>query len=181
MIGGNTSRGIPKSLRDFRSHACKTVLLLACSGDDPASPDGDTGKISTGEMTQVLEETVGSGGTVTVPASGAAHFSRDFSASVALANHFDNDRSWFRTPKVWDDDVSGIKFCAEVQKAFVTDNSFWTSGGGTPFDAFLNKSEEDHFWSLCYYPSTEGTITFDFASKSFRPYTSTANARALQE
>ncbi len=360
-----------------------TVFLFfsACSGDDPASPDGDSGKISTGEMTQILEEAVGAGGTITVPASGAAlaglelevpagaysgsktvkissaditehdfgsnfdpvtplirienggdfsvrpmrlriplpnlgarfpvafyydreagtleaiapvdrsaewldvavrhfseivvsatqiellrqgggfhslfepavngwsfvndgayaepggmcagmsigaaHFFRDFSASVSLAQHFDNDRFWFRTPKVWEDDASGIKFCAELQKAFVTDNSFWTSGGGTPFDGFLNKSEEDHFWSLCYamlvtsqpqllylavknnpnaeahaiiayayeidaaggklkvydpnYPGTEGTITFDFASKSFRSYTSAANARALQE
>lgn len=380
MIG---SRGF-HSLFSLHAIACFAIavfLLSACSGDDPASPDGDSGKISTGEMTQILEENVGSGGTVTVPASGAAlaglelevpagaydgsntvtisyaditehdfgsdfdpvtplirienggafaarpmrlriplpdigdrfpvafyydraegtleaiapvdrsaawldvavrhfseivvsatqidllrrgggfhslfepsvngwsfvndgaypepggmcagmsigaaHFFKDFDASISLANHFDNEQLWFRTPNIWQDDVAGIKFCAELQKAFVTDNSFWTSGGGTPFDGFVNKSEEDQFWSLCYamlvtsqpqllylavrnnasaeahaiiayayeieaaegrlsvydpnYPGTQGTITFDFASKSFRPYTSAANARAFEE
>jgi hypothetical protein len=31
------------------------------------------------------------------------------------------------------------------------------------------------------YPGSEGTIIFDFATKKFRPYTSAANARALEE
>jgi hypothetical protein len=158
---------------------------------------------------------------------GAAHFYRNFSASLRLSAHFDNDAYWFQTPKIWEDDANGIKFCGELQKAFVTSNAFWTSNGGTPFDGFLQKSEEDHFWSLCYallvvnqpqflylavrgsttapahaiiayayeidgnegrlkvydpnYPGSEGTITFDFATAKFRPYTSAANARAAEE
>lgn len=158
---------------------------------------------------------------------GAAHFFRDFSTTLPLATHFDNDQLWFRTPKLWQDDATGITFCAELQRAFVTSNAFWTTGGGTPFDGFMEKSEEDHFWSLCYamlvinqpqflyiavsgdpaapshaiiayaweidgdegrlkvydpnYPRSEGTITFDFATGKFRPYTSAANARALQQ
>lgn len=156
---------------------------------------------------------------------GAAHFYRNFSASVLLTSHFDNDPLWFPTPKVWEDDATGIKFCTELQKAFSTDNSFWTSTGSSPFDGFMQTAEEDHFWSLCYamlvnnqpqflylavdgnpaaaahaiiayeyvigpavgtlkvydpnYPGTEGTITFDFTTKKFRPYTSAANATAL--
>lgn len=158
---------------------------------------------------------------------GAAHFYKNFSASLLLASRFDNDQYWFQTPKMWEDDATGIKFCGELQSTFVTANAFWTTGGGTPFDAFLQKSEEDHFWSLCYamlvvnqpqflylavrgsatapahaiiayayeidanegrlkvydpnYPGSEGTITFDFATKKFRPYTSAANTRALEE
>jgi hypothetical protein len=81
---------------------------------------------------------------------GAAHFYRNFSASLLLSAHFDNDRYWFQTPKVWSDDATGIKFCGELQKAFVTSNAFWTSGGGTPFDGFTGMSETDQFWSLCY-------------------------------
>ncbi|MDX9759117.1 MAG: PKD domain-containing protein [Bacteroidota bacterium] len=156
---------------------------------------------------------------------GAAQFYRNFNASILLATHFDNDALWFPTPKIWEDDATGIKFCAELQRAFVTDNSFWTSTGSSPLDGFLQKSEEDHFWSLCYamlvnnqpqflylsvdgdpsaaahailayeyvigpavgtlkvydpnYPGTEGTITFDFGTRKFRPYTSAANATAL--
>ncbi len=158
---------------------------------------------------------------------GAAHFYRNFSASLLLTSHFDNEQYWFQTPKVWEDDATGIKFCAELQKTFVTANGFWASSGSTPFDGFVQKSEEDHFWSLCYsllvvnqpqmlylavrgnpaapahaiiayayeidasagrlkiydpnYPGSEGTITFDFTTKKFRPYTSAANAKALAE
>lgn len=82
---------------------------------------------------------------------GAAHFFKGFSSTMDVTSYFDNRGLWFQTPKVWQDDAEGIKFCAELQTAFVTSNAFWTTGGGgTPFDGFKNKSDTDQFWSLCY-------------------------------
>ena len=81
---------------------------------------------------------------------GAAFFYRDFGGSPLLSSFFDNEQYWFRTPKVWQDDAAGIKFCSELQRTYVTANSFWTQAGGTPFDGFISRSDEDHFWSLCY-------------------------------
>ena len=78
---------------------------------------------------------------------GAAHFFKNFRGSP-LAGLFDNDRYWWPTPKIWQDDASGMKFCAELQRTFVTLNTFW--GDGTAWAPIRDRSEEDHFWSLCY-------------------------------
>ncbi|MFA6235644.1 MAG: hypothetical protein WC824_15855, partial [Bacteroidota bacterium] len=45
---------------------------------------------------------------------GAARFYKNFSASLLLNSHFDNEQYWFQTPKVWEDDATGIKFCGEL-------------------------------------------------------------------
>jgi hypothetical protein len=78
---------------------------------------------------------------------GAAHFFKGFRGSP-LAGLFDNDRYWWPTPTIWQDDASGMKFCAELQRTFVTHNTFWSEY--TPLIPILQSSDEDHFWSLCY-------------------------------
>ncbi|MBR9979079.1 MAG: PKD domain-containing protein, partial [Bacteroidetes bacterium] len=81
---------------------------------------------------------------------GAAYFYRDFKGTLQLRSHFDNDQYWFQTPKVWQDDANGLKFCAELQHAFITTSDIWERKQGSPLIPLLNRSEEDHFWSLCY-------------------------------
>ncbi len=158
---------------------------------------------------------------------GASRFYKDFKSSPAIRGHYDNDAYWFRTPKVWQDDGTGLRYCTELQKQFISDSKIWTLDGKSPLDPIWNRAEEDHFWSLCYamlvinqpqflylgvrndatapghaiiayayeidgntgrllvydpnYPGKEGVITFDFTTKKFRPYTSAANAGALED
>ena len=158
---------------------------------------------------------------------GAARFYKDFASSPAIRGYYDNDTYWFRTPKIWQDDATGLRYCTELQKRFITDSKVWTLDGKSPLDPIWLRSEEDHFWSLCYallvinqpqflflgvrnnanapahaiiayayeingntgrilvydpnYPGKEGVITFDFSAGKFLPYTSAANAGALED
>jgi PKD repeat protein len=158
---------------------------------------------------------------------GAARFYKNFKSSPAIRGFYDNDAYWFRTPKVWQDDATGLRYCTELQKQFITDSKIWTLDGKSPLDPIWNRSEEDHFWSLCYsllvinqpqflylgvrndanapghaiiayayeieasrgrllvydpnYPGKQGEIIFDFTAKKFLPYTSAANAGALED
>ncbi|MDT8324950.1 MAG: PKD domain-containing protein, partial [Bacteroidota bacterium] len=81
---------------------------------------------------------------------GAARFYRNFKSSPAIRGHYDNDSYWFRTPKIWQDDATGLRYCTELQKRFITDSDIWTLDGRSPLDPIWQRSEEDHFWSLCY-------------------------------
>jgi hypothetical protein len=81
---------------------------------------------------------------------GASRFYQNFKASPAITGFFDNDTYWFRTPKVWEDDVTGLRYCTELQKEFISSSSIWTLDGKSPLDPIWKRSEEDHFWSLCY-------------------------------
>ncbi|PLX32946.1 MAG: hypothetical protein C0600_01320 [Ignavibacteria bacterium] len=81
---------------------------------------------------------------------GAARFHRDFSTSLAIKTHFDNDEYWFRTPKVWQDDANALRYVTELQHEFVTSSNIWTLDGKSPLDPIWTRSEEDHFWSICY-------------------------------
>ncbi len=91
-----------------------------------------------------------SGGMCAGMSIGAAHFYKNFSTSLLISSHFDDEQYWFQTPKIWQDDATGIKFCSELQETFVTSNAFWAETGSTPLDDFMLKSDEDQFWSLCY-------------------------------
>lgn len=80
---------------------------------------------------------------------GATYFFTS-NANVSIATLFDNDAYWFRTPKVWQDDAKGIRFCSELQRTYVTTNNVWLLGPQSLLDPIFGRSEEDHFRSLVY-------------------------------
>jgi hypothetical protein len=76
---------------------------------------------------------------------GAAYMYRGKKSSLQIRTFFDNDQLWFRTPDVWQDDATALKFVTDVHVNFGA--AGWDDNRMQPV---IRGSEADHFWSACY-------------------------------
>jgi PKD repeat protein len=76
---------------------------------------------------------------------GAAYLYRGMHSSLHLRTYFDNDQLWFRTPDIWQDDATALKFATEVHMDFAA--AGWDD---TKLRPVINGWASDQFWSACY-------------------------------
>ncbi len=78
---------------------------------------------------------------------GAAYFFKNFTASVSIRSHFDNDQLWFQTPSLWQDDAGAHKFVTAIQ-ALSNSSQRWLSNNNVT--TLLAVPAEESFWNLLY-------------------------------
>lgn len=78
---------------------------------------------------------------------GAAHVYKNFKATITLKPWFDNNRLWFATPTLWQDDADGLQFVTAAHKKFFIDR--WVDRSELVND-YLDAPKTDNVWNLIH-------------------------------